>query len=251
MRTPVIAGNWKLFKTIAEATGMVNELKPLVAGTAGVEIVVAPVFTALSRVAEALSGSNVRLAAQDCYWEEEGAFTGEVAPKLLVDAGCSHVIIGHSERRQYFGETDETVNKKAKAAIAAGLTAIVCVGETLAEREADRTFEVIEAQLKGSLAGLSADMPAQAIIAYEPVWAIGTGRTASDAQAQEVHAFIRTLVAKLFGQACADAIRILYGGSVKPDNVKGLMAQPDIDGALVGGASLKADSFAAIVNFAA
>jgi triosephosphate isomerase len=251
MRTPVIAGNWKLFKSISEATAMVNELKPLVAGTAGVEIVVAPVFTALSRVAEALSGSNVKLSAQDCYWEEEGAFTGEVAPKLLTDAGCSHVIIGHSERRQYFGETDETVNKKAKAATAAGLTAIVCVGETLAERESDRTFTVIETQLKGSLAGFTADMLAGVIIAYEPVWAIGTGKTASDAQAQEVHAFIRTLAAKLFGQACADAIRILYGGSVKPDNVKGLMTQPDIDGALVGGASLKADSFAAIANFSA
>jgi len=251
MRIPVIAGNWKLFKTISEATAMVNELKPLVAGAAGVEIVVAPVFTALSRVAEALSGSNVKLSAQDCYWEEEGAYTGEVAPKLLKDAGCSHVIIGHSERRQYFGETDETVNKKAKAAIAAGLTAIVCVGETLAERESDRTFTVIETQLKGSLAGFSADLLAGVIIAYEPVWAIGTGKTASDAQAQEVHAFIRTLAAKLFGQACADAIRILYGGSVKPDNVKGLMSQPDIDGALVGGASLKADSFAAIANFSA
>jgi triosephosphate isomerase len=251
MRTPVIAGNWKLFKTIAEATAMVNELKHLVAGTTGVEIVVAPVFTALSRVAEALSGSNVKLSAQDCYWEEEGAFTGEVAPKLLKDAGCSHVIIGHSERRQYFGETDDTVNKKAKAAIAAGLCAIVCVGETLGEREADRTFAVIETQVKGSLAGFSADLLARAIIAYEPVWAIGTGKTASDAQAQEVHAFIRTLVAKQFGQAAADAIRILYGGSVKPDNVKGLMSQPDIDGALVGGASLKADSFAAIANFAA
>ena len=250
MRTPVIAGNWKLFKTIAEATGMVNELKPLVAGAAGVEIVVAPVFTALSRVAEALSGSNVRLAAQDCYWEEEGAYTGEVAPKLLADAGCSHVIIGHSERRQYFGETDETVNKKAKAAIAAGLTAIICVGETLAEREADRTFAVIETQLKGGLSGFSADLLSKAVIAYEPVWAIGTGKTASDAQAQEVHAFIRSLVATLFGQMLADAIRILYGGSVKPDNVKGLMAQADIDGALVGGASLKADSFAAIANFA-
>jgi len=251
MRTPVIAGNWKLFKTIAEATAMVNELKPLVAGTTNVEIVVAPVFTALSRTAEALAGSNVRLAAQDCYWEEEGAFTGEVAPKLLADAGCSHVIIGHSERRQYFGETDATVNKKAKAALAAGLTAIVCVGETLAEREADRTFAVIETQLKGGLDGFSADQLARTVIAYEPVWAIGTGKTASDAQAQEVHAFIRSLVVKLFGQACADSIRILYGGSVKPDNVKGLMAQPDIDGALVGGASLKADSFAAIVNFAA
>jgi triosephosphate isomerase len=251
MRTPVIAGNWKLFKTIAEATGMVNELTPLVAGTAGVEIVVAPVFTALSRVAEALSGSNVRLAAQDCYWEEEGAFTGEVAPKLLADAGCSHVIIGHSERRQYFGETDETVNKKAKAALAAGLTAIVCVGETLAEREAGKAFAVIEEQLKGGLAGFSADMLAKTIIAYEPVWAIGTGKTASDAQAQEVHAFIRSLLAKLFGQAAAEAIRILYGGSVKPDNVKGLMSQADIDGALVGGASLKADTFAAVANFAA
>jgi triosephosphate isomerase len=251
MRTPVIAGNWKLFKTIAEATGMVNELKPLVAGTTGVEIVVAPVFTALSRTAEALSGSNVRLAAQDCYWEEEGAFTGEVAPKLLVDAGCSHVIIGHSERRQYFGETDETVNKKAKAAIAAGLTAIVCVGETLSEREDDRTFWVIEAQLRGGLDGFSGDQLAKSVIAYEPVWAIGTGKTASDAQAQEVHAFIRSLISKMFGQPVADAIRILYGGSVKPDNVKGLMSQPDIDGALVGGASLKADSFAAIANFAA
>lgn len=251
MRTPVIAGNWKLFKTITEATAMVSELKSLVAGTADVEIVVAPVFTALSRVADVVSGSNVRLAAQDCYWEEEGAFTGEVAPKLLVDAGCSHVIIGHSERRQYFGETDETVNKKTKAAIAAGLTAIVCVGETLAERESDRTFAVIDTQLKGSLAGFSADMLARTIIAYEPVWAIGTGKTASDAQAQEVHAFIRTLMAQLFGQAAADSIRILYGGSVKSDNVKGLMTQPDIDGALVGGASLKAESFAAIVKFAA
>ena len=251
MRTPVIAGNWKLFKTIAEATGMVNELKPLVANVSGVEIVVAPVFTALSRVAEALSGSNVRLAAQDCYWEEEGAYTGEVAPKLLADAGCSHVIIGHSERRQYFGETEATVNKKGKAALGAGLCAIVCVGETLAEREADRTFSVIEAQLKGGLDGFSTDMLARTIIAYEPVWAIGTGKTASDQQAQEVHAFIRRLLAQLFGQAAADAMRILYGGSVKPDNVKGLMLQADIDGALVGGASLKADSFAAIANFAA
>ena len=250
MRTPVIAGNWKLFKTIAEATGMVTELKPLVAGTKGVEIVVAPVFTALSRTADVLKGSNVCLAAQDCYWEEEGAYTGEVAPKLLKDAGCSHVIIGHSERRQYFGETDETVNKKAKAAIAAGLVAIVCVGETLAEREADRTFAVIETQLKGGLAGFTAELLSRSIIAYEPVWAIGTGKTASDQQAQEVHAFIRGLLVKLFGQSAADATRILYGGSVKPDNVKGLMSQPDIDGALVGGASLKADSFAAIANFA-
>jgi triosephosphate isomerase (TIM) len=250
MRTPVIAGNWKLFKTIAEATAVVNELKPLVAVTKDVEIVVAPVFTALSRVADALAGSNVHLAAQDSYWEEEGAFTGEVSPKLLKNAGCSHVIVGHSERRQFFGETDETVNKKVKAVISAGLKAIVCVGESLAEREADKTFAVIENQIKNGLTGLYDKSLKQVIIAYEPVWAIGTGKTASDAQAQEVHAFIRGLVAKFFGQPAADAIRILYGGSVKPDNVKGLMAQSDIDGALVGGASLKADSFSAIVNFA-
>ncbi len=249
MRRPVIAGNWKLFKTIAEAVSMVNELKPLVAKCQDVEIVVAPVFTALSRVADALAGSNVKLSAQDCYWEEEGAFTGEVAPKLLKDAGCGYVIVGHSERRQYFGETDQTVNKKAKAAIAAGLNAIVCVGESLAERESDKTFSVIETQIQGGLSGFSADAFDQIVIAYEPVWAIGTGKTASDAQAQEVHAFIRQLIARLFNQSIADAVRILYGGSVKPDNVKGLMAQPDIDGALVGGASLKADSFAAIAAF--
>ena len=251
MRTPVIAGNWKLFKTISEATDMVTELKTLVAENATVEIVVAPVFTALNRVADLAAGSNVHVAAQDCYWEEEGAYTGEVAPKLIKDAGCSHVIIGHSERRQYFGETDLTVNKKVKAAIATGLTAIVCVGETLAEREANTTFAVIESQISGSLYGLTADTLRQVIIAYEPVWAIGTGKTASDDQAQEVHAFIRSLMARLFSQQEADAIRILYGGSVKPDNVKGLMLRADIDGALVGGASLKADSFAAIVNYSA
>ncbi|MEI6703886.1 MAG: triose-phosphate isomerase [Deltaproteobacteria bacterium] len=249
MRIPVIAGNWKLFKTIGEATALVKELKTLVANTEAVEIVVAPVFTALSRVSEAASGSNINIAAQNCFWEEEGAFTGEVAPKLLKDAGCSHVIIGHSERRQYFGETDATVNKKTKAAIAAGLSAIVCVGETLAERESVKTFSVIETQIKSGLDGLSPEIVARVIIAYEPVWAIGTGKTASDEQAQEVHFFIRNLVTQLFGRSTADAVRILYGGSVKPDNVKGLMAQSDIDGALVGGASLKADSFAAIVNF--
>jgi triosephosphate isomerase len=250
MRTPVIAGNWKLFKTIGEANSMVNDLKPLVAGTRGVEIIVAPVFTALSRVADELAGSNILLAAQDCYWEEEGAFTGEVAPGMLKDAGCSHVIIGHSERRQYFGETDATVNKKVKTAINADLTAIVCVGETLAEREADKTFAIIETQLRGGLEGLAPEAFSKVVVAYEPVWAIGTGKTASDAQAQEVHAFIRSLMARCFGQESAAGMRILYGGSVKPDNIKGLMAQPDIDGALVGGASLKAASFAAIANFA-
>lgn len=249
MRIPVIAGNWKLFKTIGEATAMVNELKVLVARAENVEIVVAPVFTALSPVSEALSGSNINLSAQNCYWEEEGAFTGEVAPKLLKDAGCSHVIIGHSERRQFFGETDATVSKKTMAAIAAGLTAIVCVGESLAERESEKTFSVIETQLQSGLDGLSAEALAKVIIAYEPVWAIGTGKTASNEQAQEVHSFIRNLVARLFGRSVADAVRILYGGSVKPDNIKGLMLQTDIDGALVGGASLKSESFAAIVNF--
>ncbi len=249
MRKPVIAGNWKLFKTIAEAVAMVDELKPLVAGNQSVEIVVAPVFTALSRVSDAIKGSNINMSSQDCFWEEEGAFTGEVAPKLLKDSGCSHAIIGHSERRQYFGETDLTVNKKTKAAINAGLTAIVCVGESLAERESNQTFNVIETQIKGGLDGIAEEAFSHIVIAYEPVWAIGTGKTASDAQAQEVHAFIRQLVARLFGQQVADALRILYGGSVKPDNVKGLMSQPDIDGALVGGASLKAESFAAIANF--
>ena len=250
MRKPVIAGNWKLFKTISEAVAMVNELKPLVAALSNVEIVVAPVFTALSKTADALAGSNVRLAAQDCFWEEEGAFTGEVAPKLLRDAGCSHVIIGHSERRQYFGETDVTVNKKSLAAVSAGLTAIICVGETLVEREAGETFKVIETQVKGSLSGFTNEIFEKVVIAYEPVWAIGTGKTASNDQAQEVHAFIRDLLGKSFGRSVADSTRILYGGSVKPDNVKGLMTQTDIDGALVGGASLKADSFSSIVNFA-
>lgn len=249
MRTPLIAGNWKLFKTLAEATGLVEGLKSLVKDVQGVEIVVAPVFTAISSVATATAGSQIKVAAQDCYWEEEGAFTGEVSPGLLKDAGCSYVIIGHSERRQYFGETDETVNRKTKAALAAGLTVLLCVGETLAERESGNTFNLVEAQLRGGLSGIPGNDLKQVVIAYEPVWAIGTGKTASDEQAQEVHAFIRQLVGTLYSQDEADAIRILYGGSVKPENVRGLMAQADIDGALVGGASLKADSFASIVRF--
>jgi triosephosphate isomerase (TIM) len=249
MRTPVIAGNWKLFKTSTEAVDLVAALSPMVKSTADVEIVIAPVFTVLSKVSQAIAGTNINLSAQDCFWEEEGAFTGEISPKMLKDAGCSHVIIGHSERRQYFGETDITVNKKIGAAIAAGLTVLFCVGETLEERESDRTFVVLERQVKGGLAGFTADQLSKVVIAYEPVWAIGTGKTASDAQAQEVHAFIRNLMSRLYNQATADAMRILYGGSVKSENIKGLMTQPDIDGALVGGASLKADAFAAIVNF--
>lgn len=248
MRTPIIAGNWKLFKTLSEARDLVSGLMPLVKDAKGVEIVVAPVFTVLSRICEALAGSQIKLSAQDCYWEEEGAFTGEVSPKMLLDAGCSHVIIGHSERRQYFGETDAAVNRKIKAAIAAGLTVLFCIGETLAEREAGKTFDILKRQVTGGLDGIPAADLGRLVIAYEPVWAIGTGRTASDEQAQEAHAFVRQEVASLYGQAAATAMRILYGGSVKPENIRGLIAQPDIDGALVGGASLKADSFAAIVN---
>lgn len=249
MRTPLIAGNWKLFKTLAEATALIEGLKPLVKNLQGVEIVVAPVFTAISTVVAATDGSQIKVAAQDCYWEEEGAFTGEVSPRLLRDAGCSHVIIGHSERRQYFGETDESVNLKSRAALASGLTVLLCVGETLAQREAGDTFRVIEEQLSGGLKGITSADLQRVVIAYEPVWAIGTGKTASDEQAQEVHAFIRGLVTTLYSKADADAVRILYGGSVKPENIKGLMAQADIDGALVGGASLKPDSFAGIACF--
>ena len=246
MRKPVIAGNWKLFKTKAEAVELVGSLLPLVSGAVNVEIVVAPVFTVLDRVNSVIAGSNIKLSGQDCYWEEEGAFTGEVSPKMLLDSGCSHVIIGHSERRQFFGETDETVNKKVQAALFAGLTVLFCIGETLAERESGSTFSVLERQVKGGLTGIaSLD---SVIVAYEPVWAIGTGKTASDLQAQEAHAFIRGEIGKLYSPEDAAGIRILYGGSVKPENIGGLISQPDIDGALVGGASLKADSFAALVN---
>jgi len=250
MRTPVIAGNWKLFKTAPEAVELINGLKPLIRGKQGVEVIVAPVFTVLDRVRSAISGSAIALAAQDCFWEEEGAFTGEVSPKMLLDAGCSHVVIGHSERRQYFGETDATVNKKIHAAMAAGLTVIFCIGETLAERESGKTFDVLQAQMAGGLQGISSDSMKSVIIAYEPVWAIGTGKTASDSQAQEAHGVIRGEISALYDKSVADRVRILYGGSVKPENIAGLIAQPDIDGALVGGASLKADSFAALVNAA-
>lgn len=248
MRTPVIAGNWKLFKTIGESVSMVDELKQLVEGAKGVEIVVAPVFTALNSVSTALRGSTIHVAGQDCFWEEEGAYTGEVSPKMLKDAGCSHVIIGHSERRLYFGENDETVNRKVRAAIAAGLTAIVCTGETLEEREKRATFTVVGKQIRGALDGLTPDDFKDIVIAYEPVWAIGTGKTATAEQAQDVHVYIRNLVIMLSGHSVANSLRILYGGSVKPDNIKSLMAQPDIDGALIGGASLNAASFAEMIK---
>ncbi len=249
MRRPVIAGNWKLFKTNGEASDFVSAFIPLVADNKDVDVVIAPVFTSLTTVAKAIAGSDIMLSGQDCFWEEQGAFTGEVSAGLLRDAGCSHVIIGHSERRQYFGETDETVNRKIKAALAAGLTVLFCIGETLAEREGGKTFDILKGQVTGGLSGIAADSLQRIHIAYEPVWAIGTGKTATDLQAQEAHAFIRSLVAALYDQAAGNKMRILYGGSVKPENISGLMGQPDIDGALVGGASLKADSFAAIVNY--
>jgi triosephosphate isomerase (TIM) len=249
VRRPVIAGNWKMYKTQAEARAYFAALKPLVADTTHCEIVVAPPFTALGVSAEATAGSAIAIAAQDVYWAAEGAFTGEVSANMLVEAGCRIVIIAHSERRQFFGETDETANRKVKAALAAGLTPILCVGETLAEREAEQTRAVLERQFRGSLAALTGVEFSRIIVAYEPVWAIGTGRTATPEMAAEAHGFLRGLAAAVFTAEAAAALRILYGGSVKPDNIKGLMAQREIDGGLVGGASLDARQFASIVNF--
>ena len=248
MRRPLIAGNWKMYKTAAQAAALVEALK---AGldAADREVVVAPPFTALSAVAPLLRGTSIGLGAQNMHWENEGAFTGEVSPLMLRDAGCSHVILGHSERRQLFGETDEGVARKAAAAFTHGLTPIVCVGETLAERESNRTMEVVERQVERALRTLTPAQVAAGVLAYEPVWAIGTGRNATPDQAQEVHGALRRLVARSHGDATAAALRILYGGSVKPDNIAVLMAQADVDGALVGGASLEAASFLRIVHF--
>ena len=249
MRIPVIAGNWKLQNTVQEALDLVGELKKNVSDVEGVEIIVGPVFTALCSVASELKGSNISVTSQNVFWEEKGAFTGEVAPAMLKDVGCSHAIIGHSERRQYFGETDETVNKRIKAALKAGLIPIVCVGEVLEERESGRTMDVVEAQVRRGLDGLGQEDMQRIIIAYEPVWAIGTGKTATPEQAEDVHKAVRDIISEIAGQNISQEIRILYGGSVKPDNVDELMSQADIDGALVGGASLNADSFARIVKF--
>ena len=248
MRKPLMAGNWKMNKTIPEAVAMVKELKGKIADVKDVDILICPTFTAISALANEAKGTNRNIGAQDIFWEAKGAFTGEIAPNMLVDAGCTYTIIGHSERRQYFGETNETVNKKVKAALANNLIPVVCVGETLQEREADVTFKVIESQVREGLKDLSKEEAAKIVIAYEPVWAIGTGKTATPDQAQEVHAFIRKVYAEMYGSA-AQEVRILYGGSVKPENVKELMKKEDIDGGLVGGASLKADSFEALVKF--
>ena len=248
-RKPIIVGNWKLHNTIAESLELVTELKNQLASVRDVEIGVAPVFTAIAAVAKRLEGTSIAVAGQNCHHEERGAFTGEVAPSLILDAGASMVILGHSERRQYFGETDEGVARKARAAIDAGLSVILCVGETEAERDGGETERRVGTQLDGSLAQLTPDDAGRLVIAYEPVWAIGTGRTATPAQAQEVHAFIRSRIEGRFGSAAAQ-LRIQYGGSVKPQNAAELLSQPDIDGALVGGASLKADDFTAIVKAA-
>jgi len=248
MRTPFIAGNWKMFKTVAEAVVFAKQLRSLVKDVTDVEIVVAPPFTAIHAVAEALRNANVGVSGQDVYWEKEGAFTGEVSASMLKEAGAEYAIIGHSERRRLFGETDATVNRRIGAAIGAGLTPIVCVGETLEERERSETLAVLDRQIKDGLDRLTGDQVAELVLAYEPVWAIGTGRNATAAQAEEAHQHIRQRLKQWFGGDAAEACHVIYGGSVKPDNIADLIREPDVDGALVGGASLEVGSFGAIVT---
>ena len=250
MRKPVIAGNWKMYKLLGEAVETALALKPLVANAGHCEVVIAPVFTAIKTLADRLEGSNIFISAQNCAEQNEfGAHTGEVTASMLKDAGCTHVIIGHSERRQFYGETNDSVNRKAGAALEAGLTAIVCVGESLAERDAGNAETLVKTQLAKGLKGLTAGDMERIIVAYEPVWAIGTGKTATPEQAQEMHGCIRRFLEEVHGGDTARTVRILYGGSVKPENIRELMAQPDVDGALVGGASLEAESFSKIVNY--
>jgi len=250
-RRPIVAGNWKMNKTVGEALTLVRELRGMVSMVRDkVEVVVAPPFTALPAVAKAIEDSNIGLAAQNCFWEASGAYTGEISAPMLAEVGCTYVIIGHSERRQHFGETDETVNRRVQAAVSSQLLPIICIGETLSEREGGQTLEVVTRQLTGALAGFDGAQTARFVIAYEPVWAIGTGRNATSNQAQEVHAHIREQLTGLFGREISEQVRIQYGGSVKPDNAAELMSKPDVDGALVGGASLKASDIAAIVKAA-
>ncbi len=248
MRTPVMAGNWKMFKTAQQTRDYFQRFLPLVENASGREIVVCPPFPCLAAAAEATAGSKTAIGGQNLYWVAEGAYTGEVSAPMLVDVGCRWVIVGHSERRQYFHETDENVRKRTEAALEAGLTPIVCVGETLEQRESGRTGDVLEAQFHGGLRGLNPEQFAALTIAYEPVWAIGTGKTATPEMAEEAHCRIRALAESHYGAPAASSLRILYGGSVKPDNAASLMAKPDIDGVLVGGASLDPLGFAAIVN---
>jgi triosephosphate isomerase (TIM) len=248
-RMPLIAGNWKMHGARSEAGALAGALAATVGHVRGREVLVAPPFTALEPVRETIAGTEIRLAGQNVHWEPKGAYTGEIAVAMLREAGCTYVIVGHSERRQYFGETNETVNKRLHACLAGGLVPIVCVGETLAEREAEATTAVIARQIESAFVGVRSDQIATCVIAYEPVWAIGTGRTATPGQAQEVHHAIRRQLIGLGSATTADRVRILYGGSVKPDNIDSLMAEPDIDGALVGGASLDAAAFARIVQY--
>ena len=249
MRRPIIVGNWKMHKTTAEAVALVQALRLSVAQVHDVDIGVAPPYTALMVVAEALRGSTIFVTAQNMHGEPQGAFTGEISAAMLSDIGCTRVIIGHSERRQYFAETDAAVNRKLRAALNAQLDPILCIGETLDQREGNATFSVLEQQVRQGLADIAAESMSRVVIAYEPIWAIGTGKTATPAQAQEVHAFIRGLLGELCGKALADEVRIQYGGSVNAGNIHTLMTQPDVDGALVGGASLEASSFEQIVSF--
>jgi triosephosphate isomerase (TIM) len=248
-RTPVLAGNWKMHGTRAEAAALAHAIAEGVAGLTGREVLIAPPFTALDVVAQAIRGSRVKLGAQNVHWEAKGAFTGEIAAAMLAEIGCTHAIIGHSERRQFFAESDETVAKRLHAALGANLTPIVCVGESLAEREAGQTGTIVTRQIDGAFAGLPAADLQRCVVAYEPVWAIGTGRTATPAQAQEVHAAIRAQLGRLASSAVAATVRILYGGSVKADNIDTLMREPDLDGALVGGASLDAKAFIRIARY--
>jgi triosephosphate isomerase len=248
-RRPLIAGNWKMFKTCSEAVEAAGQLVKLVAMTSDIDVMIAPQFTALASVSDVVKESRVSLGAQNLFWETEGAYTGEISPVMLVSVGCKYVIIGHSERRQYFDETDETVNKRLKAAIENDLIPVLCVGESEKERESKETFSVLDKQIKKGIEGFSSDDLETLVIAYEPVWAIGTGKTATTEQAQEAHQFLRSLIEKSFGNVLARSIRILYGGSVKPNNIEELMAMPDIDGALVGGASLDPETFSKIVHF--
>lgn len=248
-RRPLIAGNWKMFKTCAEAIEMAKLLVARVDDVSDVDIMIAPAFISLAPVAEIIKGTNVSLGAQNLFWEKEGPYTGEISPEMLVSAGCRHVILGHSERRQLFGDTDETVNKKIEAALKADLIPVFCVGESDKERKSNETFSVLDKQVAKGLKGFVSDDLKNLIIAYEPVWAIGTGKTATDDQAQEVHQYLRSLLKKQFGNNFAETIRILYGGSVKPANISRLMSMPDIDGALVGGASLDPEIFSQIIHF--
>ena len=249
LRQPVLAGNWKMFKTTAETVEFFGGFKPLVEDVTHCEIVIAPPFPALSAAVDAVRGTNIKIGAQNLYWKDEGAFTGEVSGPMIAATGCTHVIVGHSERRQYFGETDETVNKRVSSALGAGLTPIVCVGESLEDREQERTESVLARQFEGAMASLTERDFSRIILAYEPVWAIGTGRTATPEIAGDAHRFLRQRSAQQFGEDASERLRILYGGSVKPSNAQELMARPEIDGALVGGASLEPESMAAIVNY--